>query len=290
MIEHSHPDITTAELVKRAPELATLPEVYVRVRDVLADPTSSHEAVAAAITTDPALSARLLRIANSAFYGRPGSISTIARAVGLLGTQQVHDLVLATAVIQGFGGLADGAASPRRFWFNSLTTACAAKLLAEHCHILDSERLFVAGLLAQVGQLLLHQALPEAMAEILREADGDIGDVAVRQQAQFGFDYAAVSGELFAAWQLPQALVAPIHHHTTPSAVPAAELEASIVHIAVHLSDAEHHRRNAEDLLAGLNDRAWEIAAISRDELQVLRLDAVALTAEVAPVLLDIAA
>lgn len=290
MTEFSHPETTPAQLIEQAQELATLPDVYVRVREVLEDTTSSHDDVAAAIATDSALSARLLRIANSAFYGRPGSIATVSRAVGLLGTQQVHDLVLATAVIQSLGGLADGLSSPREFWLNSLTTACAAKQLAEHCHILDSERLFVAGLLAQVGQLLLHQALPEAMTEILREADRGIGEVAERQQAQFGFDYAAVSGELFAAWQLPEALVEPIRHHTDPSATPEVLLEASIVHIAVHLSDAEHHGSRTDELLERLNDRAWETTGISRDALHGMRLDAVALTAEVAPVLLDIAA
>ena len=285
-----HPGTTPAALVSEAGELATLPDVYVRVRAVLDDATSSHEDVAAAIATDPALSARLLRIANSAFYGRPGSIATVSRAVGLLGTQQVHDLVLATTVIQAFGDLANGAGSPHEFWINSLRTACAAKLLAEHCHILDSERLFVAGLLAQVGLLLLYRALPEQMARLGSASDQGIGDVAARQRAQLGFDYAELGAELFDTWQLPQALVAPIRHHSVPSSAAEGLLETSIVHIAAHLSDAEHQGRHSEQLLEGLDDRAWEIAGMSRDELQALRLEAVALTAEIAPVLLDAAA
>ena len=282
--------ITTAQLVAQATELATLPDVYFRTKLILEDPTSSHEDVADAILTDPALAARLLRIANSAFYGRPGSIATVTRAVGLFGTQQVHDLVLATAVIQSFSGFSSDLVDPRAFWRSSLFAASTAKALAEKCGILDSERLFVAGLLAQVGLLILYQELPTQMREIMgMDSDAD-QDLARLQRERLGFDYAQLSAELFQSWQLPAELVGPIRDHTRPSGDEGTQLETAILYIATQLARARIKEQTIKELIPLLDDDAWQITALSYEGLVEISDDAYALTEEIAPVLLDNAA
>lgn len=280
--------VTPAELVARARELATLPDVYFRTKKVLDEPNSSHEDVADAIATDPALAGRLLRMANSAFYGRPGSIATITRAVGLLGTQQVHDLVLATAVIQSFKGFSSGLVDPRDFWRSSLFAASAAKALADKCGILDCERLFVAGLLAQVGLLILYQELPAQMREILGAAGDE--DLAALQRDRLGFDYAQLSVGLFQSWQLPTELVAPINDHTQPSTDGEVQLETAILYIATQLARARVQGQTMKDLIPLLDDSAWQITGLSYEGLSQIGDDAQALTEEIAPVLLNDAA
>jgi len=290
MTQDSESQPTPAQLVARARELATLPDIYSRTKKVLEDPASTHEDVADTLGTDPALAGRLLRIANSAFYGRPGNIATIARAVGLLGTQQIHDLVLASAVIHAFDGFTSDLIDRRAFWHSSLFAASAAKLLAEQCDILDCERLFVGGLLAPVGLLILYQELPSQMRSILREAREQDGDLAALQRDRLGFDYAALSAELFSSWHLPPELVIPIGGHTQPSTAGEALLEAGILHIATQLADAQTRGRSLNELIPMLDDDAWRVTDLSIGKLEQIDQDARALTEEIVPVLLNAAA
>ena len=281
---------SAAQLVARMRELATLPDIYTRIKSVLDNPASTHEDVAEALSTDPALTSRLLRMANSAFYGRPGRISTISRAVGLLGTQQIHDLVLATAVVHAFDHISSDLLDPRFFWYSSVVGAAAAKCLAEHCDILDSERLFVAGLLSRTGNLILHQELPEQMRAILAEVGNAAADLAAAQRGNLGFDYAALSVELFHSWQLPQELVAPIGLHTQPAAAEEFRLEAAILHVAVKLADTALLKQPLETLVPALDDEAWKITELSIETLEGIERMALELTAEIAPALLNSAA
>lgn len=283
-------EVTAEDLVARARELATLPDIYLQVKKVLLDPTSSHADVADALATDTALSARLLRMANSAFYGRPGSIATVSRAVGLLGTQQIHDLVLATAVIHAFDGFSSDLIDRRAFWRTSLFGASAAKLLADQCDILDSERLFVGGLLAPVGTLMLYQELPEQMRAILADARTRGADIATLERDRLGFDYAQLGAELFASWQLPPELVIPIRGHTQPSGAEDSLLEAGILHIATQLASARADGKSLNELVPRLNNDAWDITELSIAKLEEIDQEAQALTEEIVPVLLNAAA
>ena len=282
--------VTAADLVARASELATLPDVYARVRQTLDNPTSTHADVADALATDPALSARLLRMANSAFYGRPSSIATISGAVGLLGTQQIHDLVLATAVIHAFDGFSSDLIDRRAFWRSSLFAACAAKELADHCDILDCERLFVGGLLATVGLLILYQELPEMMHSIITDARKQDADTASLQRDRLGFDYARLSAALFTSWQLPPELVVPIRGHTQPSAAKDSLLEAGILHIATQMAAARADGKSLNELVPRLDNNAWDVTQLSISKLEQIDHDARALTEEIVPVLLNSAA
>ena len=280
-----------AQLVARMRELATLPDIYVQIKSVLDNPVSTHEDMAEALSTDPALSARLLRVANSAFYGNRGVINTIPRAAALLGTQQIHDLVLATAVINAFDRISPDLFDPAAFWRCNLTGAAAAKFLAEHCDILDSERLFVAGLLSKAGIMILLEELPAQMRAILAEANGlSSSGLAAVQRDHLGFDYAVLSAELFRSWQLPLELVQPIGLHTQPATAEEFRLEAAILHIAADLADAAVQRQPIETVVPALDDGAWQLTGLSIETLEGIERQALELTAEVAPVLLSTAA
>jgi HD-like signal output (HDOD) protein len=279
-----------AALVAQVQDIPTLPDIYFRIRSILQDPASSHQDVAATLGTDPGIAARLLRMANSAFYGRPGTIDTIERAVGLLGTQQVHDLVLATTMIHTLEGMRSEPLDPRKFWYSSVLTGAAAKLLAERCDILDCERLFVAGLLAQIGQLVLCHARPEELRSILDEAHRTGQPCDRLQRERIGFDYADVSGELFSLWGLPGELVTPIRLHTRPGDAGDDLLEAAILHIAVRTATMASGDQGIEALLPTLDDQAWQATALTLEDLKALRNDAVQLADGIVPLILSNAA
>ena len=281
---------TVTELVAKACEFASLPDVYLRVKQVLDNPASSHVDVADALGTDPAIAARLLRVSNSAFYGRPGTISAITQAVSLLGIQQVHDLVLAATVIHAFKDFPSKLIDQSAFWHTSLFAGSAAKLLAEECGILDSERLFVAGLLAQLGKLILFQQLPEQMREIRDIAKRDGRQPHALEQRRLGYDYAEVGAALFEKWRLPTELVAPIRHHTDPSLATDGLLEVAIVHVVVATAVAETQGSTLEQLITRLDGNALRVTKLSGDQLGNLRDKARALAEQIAPIVLNVAA
>jgi HD-like signal output (HDOD) protein len=281
---------TAEELAQHAGEFVTLPDIYARIRDTLNDPASTHTDIAEVLSTDPALTARVLKIANSAFYGRSGTIAKISQAVSLLGTQQVHDLVLATVVIAGTAGLHGSRSSLRNFWRLSLTLASAAKLIAEDCGILDAERVFVAGLISQLGQLVVDQALADDSQRLRQQAETDDLDLATLQRETFGFDHAAVAAALFKRWNLPTELIEPIQWHTQPDQAGDRDLEASILNIATALSRGIISDVMLDDMLSAFNESAWQTTELSRERLMTLRDETQALTQDMAPILLDLAA
>lgn len=191
------------ELVAYVDRLATLPDVYLKVRAALDDPNVSIPEVADVITTDPSLTAALLRLANSAFYGYARKIESITRAVSLIGLEQVHDLVLATSVTALFAGIRPQRMDMARFWRDSVRRGLLAREVARLSQAMSPERLFVAGLLADAGHLVMYVAVPDLMAMVL-DAPIQEGDTLPEIERNIiGCDFAEVGAALAARWQLP---------------------------------------------------------------------------------------
>ena len=141
---------TTWKDVTRAARLISFPDVYLRLKDILDDPDFAMAEIAVAISQDPGITLRLLRLVNSSLYGFSAKIETVSRAITLLGTQQVHDLVLATSVAQAFKGMSTAVMDMQRFWKGSVYCAVTSRQLAALCGGCDKERLFVAGILHDI--------------------------------------------------------------------------------------------------------------------------------------------
>ena len=165
------------DLVTDSLQLVTLPDVYLRVKGVLDDPESCAADMARAIETDPAMTARLLRLANSPFFGFAANVDTTARAVSLLGTLQIHDLLLATSVSTMFSGVRSDVLNVADFWEESVRRGVASKLLATHCNLLDGERIFLAGLLAHIGKMVIAILAPGFLQEAAAAAATPAGVV-----------------------------------------------------------------------------------------------------------------
>ena len=181
-------------------QLPSLPDVYLRLKEVLDDPDFCMADVAQVVGNDPAMTARLLRIVNSAYFGLATEIETVNRAVGLLGTQEVHDLVLAVSVAQSFAGMSNEVMNMQRYWKRSVRTAVAAKELASLCNVLDGERLFVGGLLRDIGHLFLYQYAPTKALQALELAKAQQAPLYKAERAVIGADYASVGAELMRQW------------------------------------------------------------------------------------------
>ena len=227
------------ELVDGSLQLVTLPDVYLRVKAVLDAPESCAADMARAIETDPNMTARLLRLANSPFFGFAAHVDTTARAVSLLGTLQIHDLMLATSVASMFSGVRNDVLNVTDFWQDSVRRGVASKLLATHSNVLNAERVFLAGLLGHIGKMVIAIKAPGFLQEATVAATTRGQALHVVQREMFGLDYAEVGGELLNAWHLPASLEEPVRYQHAPKDAKTYAMEAAIVHIAALIAPAE---------------------------------------------------
>ena len=243
--------------------LVSLPDVYLRLRSVLDDPNSNLADVADVVGKDPAMTTRLLRIVNSAYFGLGNEIDTVSRAVGLLGTQEVHDLVLAASVAKSFEGMSSELMDMQRFWRQGVRRAIIGSELAVLCNVLDGERLFVAGLLSDIGHLYIYQLAPQKAQQAIELAQVQGIPLYKAEQALLGTDYARVGGELMRRWQLPQSLWEPTEFQVEPTGSQEYELFTSLVHIAIHIADGADKDLDTAICLAGVWAHAWEVTGLS---------------------------
>ncbi|MBT2969917.1 MAG: hypothetical protein B6D72_06570 [gamma proteobacterium symbiont of Ctena orbiculata] len=229
---------TLWEKVTRETKLISLPEAYLKLKAVVERPDYELTDIADAVSIDPALTTRVLRLVNSPYFGLAGRIETVIRAVSMLGVQQIHDLALTTCVAHAFSGINPDHLDMRSFWRKSIFSGLAAQHLAKNRGVLDSERMFVAGLLSDIGHLILYQSVPQEILEadnLARERQLPAVEV---EREMLGLDYARVGATLMRQWQLPDSLIETTEFHPEPLRARKFPLETSIVHIAVLLSSA----------------------------------------------------
>jgi HD-like signal output (HDOD) protein len=207
---------SASELVQSCTTVFTLPEIYFRVRDVVDDPNSTMDDLADVLKLDPAISARLLRIVNSPFYGFPKQIDTVSRAVHIVGMQAIKDLVTATTVGRTFSGMPIQLMDGAMFWRKSVLCALLAGKIAKSCGIEDSERFFIGGLLRDIGHLVLYQTIPQRAQSALIEAGYLDSSLAEVEQANIGCDFAEVGAELIRSWGMPAQIEQAIRCQLSP--------------------------------------------------------------------------
>ncbi|MEW8585565.1 MAG: HDOD domain-containing protein, partial [Candidatus Thiodiazotropha sp.] len=161
------------ELVEDIDKLVSLPEVFIQVNQMMEQPNCSAAKLAEIISTDVDISARLLKLVNSPFYGLRSQVDTISRAVTIAGTHELQNLVLATTAVRSFTGIPESLVNMDDYWRHAVTTGVMSQMLARQSNALHSERLFVAGMLHDVGRLVIYLTLPDQAIEIMEITSGD---------------------------------------------------------------------------------------------------------------------
>lgn len=255
-------------------DLFSLPDLYLRLKAVLEDPDFALEDLAAVIRQDPGMTARLLRMVNSPFFGLGVEIDTVSRAAGLLGAQRVHDLVLATSVADSFAGMSSALMDMDTFWRFSVERAVVCRVLAAQCDIPDAERVFVAGLLSDIGHLVMYQRLPDLAQRALHRSHLECRALYRVERELMGVDYARLGGILLDKWSLPRSLVEPVEYQIEPYHAQSFALETAIVHIARFIaSETSPHAQDESELLA-VDPLAWRITGLSAEACGSIRDEA----------------
>ena len=223
---------TPQSLVKGVVKLISLPEIYIRVSQILEDENHNAKQLGEIISHDPALTARILRIVNSAYYSFATKVELVSRAVSVIGEDDLRNLVLATSAVDTFKRIPNQLVDIDLFWRHSVHTGIVSRLLSKHCNILHGERLFVAGMLHDIGKLILYFKEPELSQRVLLAAAESDGQLFRSEQEIIGFTHGDVGGALIDAWQLSDTLKEVVTYHHAPLQARKYQLEASIVHIA----------------------------------------------------------
>ena len=231
--------MTPDELVGEVSKLASMPDIALRINDLLNDENSSAWDIGKLIEQDPGLSAALLRIANSALYNIGIPVTAIDRAVTAVGTREVRDLAFGVCAVAAFDGISNAVITMRDFWYHSLRTAVAARELGSRMPGRGKGSLFIAGLLHDIGQLVMFSRRPrESQLALEQSIDNDDGRTTyLAERDVFGFDHTDVGTALAREWGLPGYLEHAIGaHHEPDKSPPDTEEEfvrvATVVHVA----------------------------------------------------------
>jgi HD-like signal output (HDOD) protein len=223
--------------------------------------------MAEVIETDTDLTARLLRIVNSAMYRLAAPIETISRAITLIGMLDLRDLAMLTVARRLFTGIPADLMDLRLFWRDALGTGVHASLLGRMNNMLHAERVFVMGVLHNIGLLALCQVTPEQEREALFIADGDPETLADAERELLGYSHQEVGAALIARWRLPVSIGEVAAYHHQPTRAVAFPLEVAIVHAAGLISAGDALGWGRDDLLRRVHPAAAALTGLNASRL-----------------------
>ncbi len=220
--------------IRNIKNLPTLPIIVSRVLEVADDSGSSANELADIVSRDMSVSAKVLNLANSAFYGFSRRITTIPQAVVVLGFDTVRSLALSVSVFETLKQSEGDVSFDREaFWIHSIGCGTAARLIAKGLRFRDTGTFFVAGLLHDLGKVILDTYFNELYQEVVEEMVEEERSALDAETDILDIDHAEVGGWLAARWKFPEVLVAPIaNHHNPMAAEDALFKETLIVHLA----------------------------------------------------------
>jgi putative nucleotidyltransferase with HDIG domain len=282
-------DMRLRDLKKFVTDLPTLPVIFQELFKCMQDPDVQVSELAEIIVRDQALTAKILKLVNSAFYGRAGQVTTINRAVVIMGFQTVRSAALAISVFDYFKDMrTDGRVfNLHGFWRHSIGVSCLAKQASIMLKKGEPEEAFVAGLLHDIGKLVMLRHFPADIEDLTQAAAEQHLTWRMGEKMLFPISHDSIADDLFRSWNFPASVVEAVaFHHQPEHACRHAEL-ASLIHLADFFSyhmdcgcpggvGARTHAQEAAQIVGLTPDIANEILVRAEDEfsesLEILKL------------------
>ncbi len=250
-------------------KLPEIPSIVYELNEVIADPFSSADDIAQVVNKSPSLASLLLRIVNSAFYGFPGKIDRISRAVALIGSKEISSLALGISTMRLFDEIPREIIDVSAFFKHSLACGILSRILAAHLNISQTEQLFVSGLLHDIGRVIVFKYFPTAATAMLAHARSSGQRLYDIELETLRCRHTQLGRDLFRKWKLPYSLENCIHYHHTPSK--AREVSRTAV---VHLADICVHGlglgASGEQVVPPLDETAIETLRLGPGSLKTV--------------------
>lgn len=250
---------------------ASPPILYYQLREKLDDPNTNFDDLADIVKTDPAMSARLLKIVNSAFYGFDERVDTLTHAMNIIGTEQLTDLALAAIVTSKFQGIPRDLINMETFWMHSIACGIAARKIAKPMSGVEAERIYLGGMLHDIGSLILFKESPEEAKKILLRCKESGENLFKVEKEVLGYDHAEVGALLLTEWKMSERLVEVVKYHHNPANAGDYMEEACIVARADALVYEMNIGNSGEPGVPELDPIVAEMIPLSEDEINALK-------------------
>ncbi|MFO7802145.1 MAG: HDOD domain-containing protein [Desulfovermiculus sp.] len=237
--------------------LQPMPDVILQLQEALIDPKCSAITLAEIVDQNTGLSNRLLKLFNSSFFGLPRKIDSIMEAVTIMGTNQFTMIVLAQTFRSMFKEISPPSMDMKKFWRHSMACAVAARTLGKIKGGMNIERLFLAGLLHDIGRIILRDQFPELMRQAQKNTEQGRKPLHIAEAEIIGMSHAWAGGMLLAEWKFPILLEHAVRYHHQPSHS-LHLVETAMVHIADVLVHAWAMDWKNPECVPPLNTNSWE--------------------------------
>lgn len=238
-------------------QLPEVPSLVFELNEIIADPMSTAGDIAQVVNQSPSLTATLLKIVNSAYYGFRSKIDSISRAIMLIGSNEVSNLALGITIMETFRDIPKQILDVASFLEHSLSCGIVARLLAAHAKINQTEQIFVSGMLHDIGRLILCKYFPQAAKAMFEEAVRTQQSLYAVERAMIGTTHTQIGRKLLTKWKLPYTLENNVYYHHNPAASPQPQLAAAVMlaDIIVHGLDMGS---SGEQKIPSFHAQAWQ--------------------------------
>jgi putative nucleotidyltransferase with HDIG domain len=267
---------TIRRKVENIKGLPTLPGIVKKISEMVVKPTTSAEDIGRVISSDQVLSAKVLKLINSAFYGFPGRISSVTHGIVLLGFNVVKGLVLSASVFDMMEGKMVG------LWEHSLGTAITSGIIGKRIKQENPEEGNEAGLLHDIGKVVIKVSMPDEYEKISKLVVEKEMSMFKAEKAVLGMTHAEIGGFLAEKWNLPQNLRDPITYHHSPHRARIAPKQTAMIHLADILIKGIGHGQGGDMWIPPLDKEAWQILKLSKKDIEEIIIEM--MTVEKSPV------
>ncbi len=224
--------VSYAERLDLREDLPPIPHTFHQVLDVLDKESTTALDIERIVEQDPVLTMKILRLANSPYYGGSGGINSVARAVVALGLEEVRNLVIGLSLTSAFSGDADiEGFAVRELWLHSIGVAKASKMIAENLPGVDANEIFTAGLIHDLGRFLLCRYFPEELGEIMALKERD-GITLLEAEERFGLTHGELGAYLAVSWGLSDFFANVLRYHHRPQGAGCHGVAVGVVFLA----------------------------------------------------------
>ncbi|GAB4409817.1 MAG: HDOD domain-containing protein [Thermodesulfovibrionales bacterium] len=248
--------------IEQLDSLPTIPPVVRKLLGTIDSPKLSLSEIGAFISKDQALTARLLKMVNSPFYGFPGRISSVSQALILLGLNVVKGMLLGVSVFEMMERTMVG------LWEHSICVAMAARTIANKKGLGEPEEVMVSALLHDIGKVALKIRFVEKYESALSIAEKEGGQIRDSEERIFNVSHAEAGGWLAQKWNFPKTLLEPIAYHHRPNLAKHAPIQTAVVHLSDILVRARGVGFAGDDLVPRVNNRVWDCLSLSESDIR----------------------
>lgn len=258
--------------IENISSIPTLPTAIERITKLLQNPKTSAEEIGKAITTDQALATKVLKLVNSAFYGFPGKISTITHAIVILGFSTIKNVVLTASIFDAFRKKGSGQEDfdLEQFWLHSIACGAAAQSIAKFLGNNDKEECFIAGLLHDLGKIIVCQYLPDDFGKMLANTKKKGILIYESEQELFDVTHQEVGAYITERWNLPKNLQYAVKFHHSPNPSREHYTITAIVHCADIFVRALDFGNGGDSKIPVMSENVWKNFGLENAQLNTL--------------------